>query len=168
MSIDVTNLDAVVEHVARAVYVDSCRDKAAAFKAWDDMGGSEPSAERADLEATVYCALWDMRGVVARHVQEVRAAKPDDASGLPRRKPFADASRGHRTRRGRRMTSDLGTLRFAPTNDQLRKSLLWHAEVTLDLQRRIVEARHYVNKNGIDPRLLAILDTPARSKGDAA
>lgn len=41
--------DAAVEAAARAFYIADNSNPEWAARAWDDMGGSEPSAERADL-----------------------------------------------------------------------------------------------------------------------
>ena len=51
-----------------------------------------------------------------------------------------------------------GTGRFDPDNEQLRRSLAWHAEITKDLQGRVLKARRYVTAQIGDPELLAILD----------
>lgn len=47
--------------------------------------------------------------------------------------------------------------RFDGNADSLRRSLAWHATVTTEMQRRLVEAEKYVRTHSGDPRLLAIL-----------
>lgn len=49
-----------------------------------------------------------------------------------------------------------GTGRFDPDNEQLRKSLAWHAEITKDLQGRVLKARRYVTAQIGDPELLNV------------
>lgn len=50
-----------------------------------------------------------------------------------------------------------GTGRFEPGIESLRRSLAWHANVTTELQHRLVEAQKYVRTHSGDPKLMAIL-----------
>lgn len=47
--------------------------------------------------------------------------------------------------------------RFDPDAEELRRQLAEHARITAELQRRIVSARHYVERHGGQHELLAIL-----------
>lgn len=53
--------------------------------------------------------------------------------------------------------------RFDPTIDELKKSLAWHAEVTVDLQRRLGEVRQYALSRG-DHALLQLTGTEEKAE----
>lgn len=50
--------------------------------------------------------------------------------------------------------------RFDPTNEELRRSLEWHAEITEDLQRRILAVRERVVAGNLDQHVLLALLGP--------
>lgn len=52
--------------------------------------------------------------------------------------------------------------RFDQTVDDLKRSLAWHVEVTLRLQRRLLEAQKYVRGHSGDPQLLALLNSDVK------
>lgn len=55
--VDDANLDLAVRVVARAAYIAMQENKDWAARTWDAMGGTTPSAERAEIEHTVRIKL---------------------------------------------------------------------------------------------------------------
>ena len=50
------------------------------------------------------------------------------------------------------------TSRFKPDDDDLRGMLAWHADITTELQRRLLNAQVYLRGHRNDPELMAILN----------
>lgn len=55
--------------------------------------------------------------------------------------------------------------RFTKEPNEIERILQWHAEVTSELQRRVLEATRYVRAHNGDPSLLAILEGSHRPEG---
>lgn len=53
---------------------------------------------------------------------------------------------------------DIPRSRFAKEPAELERMLQWHAQITTELQRRVLEAAQYVRAHNGDPKLLNILE----------
>lgn len=63
-----------------------------------------------------------------------------------------------RMRALRHTQGDIMPSRFKPDDDDLRGMIAWHAEITVELQRRVLAAQVYLRGHRNDPELMAILE----------
>ncbi|MBP5800759.1 hypothetical protein J2D78_01550 [Microbacterium maritypicum] len=53
---------------------------------------------------------------------------------------------------------DIPRSRFTKEPAEIERMLQWHAQITTELQRRVLEAAQYVRSHNGDPKLLDILE----------
>lgn len=53
---------------------------------------------------------------------------------------------------------DIPRSRFTKEPAEIERMLQWHAQITTELQRRVLEATQYVRSHNGDPKLLSILE----------